>query len=611
MSWSDELNNSSIDADKFTAPTANGGTVVEGTEYVTITTGVAADAGLLCLKTAANLSNSEFLCIKARAAAVSNNAYLLTLLDTAAPACGSAAAISPLYRISVWQDLTGAFYIAHKNAAESWRYWSELAGAWQAGSASLARTIGEFFVIQFIHDATRWKIIILDGSGSRVLAHTAWINWADTQAVSDSLFAVSGDPFNDQYTVTIEIDYVRYGDSAEIVGYYNGYDAVNNYGVGRALSWNDGVDFFHEPKAAVITAANFPGGSGVLGCKDPCCVLDDGTYYLFCSGYIAGGIHSIWMFTSADGLTYAVSGAAAKLPAGGGGLDIHGCEFPRAIKANDTWHIYYTGDEGGAVSSKINYCSMLDPTEAAYTKSGALLGLGAGGSFDETAIMPTDVKYDPVLKKIRLYYGGENSTSFFKVGVASSDSFDSGFTKDAANPILSYSTLSTAVSARTGRQLTVATSSGWTAGQWAIFINALDQNPEMTRVETVDDGTHVTLSNVVSNSTGKLKSVYFNKIFGANIRKISDADWELCIVGFGQKDDKSFTVEASGHAVGTDYKTFTLAEGKTVPVLPLGKVTTWNAMSAENLIHLKTPVTIGSSLLSDMRGINRRIFAGV
>lgn len=597
MSWIDEHNNSSIDTTKLTSVTAASGTIVEGTEYVAITTSADTDAGLLFYKNPADFTKKEFFSRRLAVSATNGNAYFFIGLDQAAAACGTTVGAGAQIRIVTYQDNTGALGVAYKNAAGTWQYWNESTPGWQAPAATIARTLGEYFVVQFIKNTTQWKIIVLDGSGSRVLVHTTWVNFSDTLAISNSLFIATGDPFTDSYTMTISLDFTKYGDSTEIVSYFNGYDASTVYSIGRALSWNDGADFFHEPKAAVIAAADFPGAANIVGCKDPCCVLDSGTYYLFCSGYIVAGTHSIWLFTSSDGITFTVSGTAAKIPINGGGIDASGCEFPRVIKSNGTWHIYYAGDIGGAVNTSINYCETTNPIEDSYTKLGSLLGLGAAGQFDDTQIILGSAIYDNTLKKVRLYYSGQISTGFFKIGVASSDTFSYGFSKDATNPILSYSTKTATITGQTGRVLDVNSTTGWSAFDWSIMLSSADAYGCMNRIEAVDSSTRFTLSAIPVGGGvgGKIKSAYYNKVFPANIRKVSDSDWELCVIGFGQKDDKGFAAEVSGHAVGTDYKTFTLAENKLAPLLPMGKIGTWNSRSSENLIF------IGEGIVTDSR----------
>ena len=616
MSWVDDFNDSSLDATKFGTSVAGSGSVTEGTDYLTVATGAAADAAIVYLQNKLDQTTSEFFIHKWKATVVPSgmNVYPFEVMQkTTAPAVGAVATINPALRILVNQSgSTGAITIAYFNSSSVFMYWT--GSTWSTTNSPLAGVVGTNYIVLFVHTAAQWKIVVMTGDGGTELAHTDWVNFSALASPYDQLWVFWGEVYTDVYYGTLVSDWFKFGNEAILEAWYNGQKPADQvYSIGRAISYNSGLDFVKEPKTAILDKTPFQSGEHVSHVKDAYVVKDGSTYYLWCSHYdTVAGKFSISCFTSSDGITWTRSGTAAKIaPGSGSDPDVGGCIFPVVVKdlnepnSSRRWKIYYAG-MNAAGNYQICLAFAAAPTDTTYTKYGSnpILALGSAGAFDDTHILPGDLVADG--STLRLFYGGYGSVSVHYQGGEATSTDWLSWAKVQTTPVLASRTSgATTITTLASGAITavVAATAPFSAKEAIILIDSggTAANVQPNRVEKINSGTGYdnTYPAARSYTSGKLKSLYFGGVFPRSVRKVGSA-WNMFPSTFCFNDTNVFQTELLGRATGTAHDAWTY-DLLNAPVLPFGIV--WDAWSAENLALATPPVsfTPPTSLARDFR----------
>jgi hypothetical protein len=607
MSWNDDFDNASLDATKFGTATAGTASITEANGKVTIDLGTAvADAGIVYLQNKVDQSKAEFFAHRVRVTSITAGTVgaLLRLGNsaTAAPVCEANTVYNPKNRIQVTQaQADGKTYLSYMSSTGTYVYWDQANKTWTVTSTgAYSGAIGDWYVVQFVHTTTQWKLVLLDGSGTKTLADTDWVNFSGLQSSYADLWVFWGEIYTSHYALDMESDYFRYGDDAEVVAFFNGRKlAVSDYRVGRAISYNGGQDFIRSPRTAVVQKTAFEAGENITDVKDPFVVQDGSTYYMLCAAYNNASEWAVSCFTSSDGITWSRAGTSAQLaPGGAGSPDDKGCRFPVLIKDENEsdpdkrWKIYYAGVATDGTNTGC-FATAPSPT-GSYTKFGdnPILSVGPTGAFDADHVFPNAFYADNGV--LRLFHGGyKDSDAHWQVGEAISTDWET-WERVQSTPVIarrSAGTTTITTLAAASVSVTVGSTSEFVAGECVILLDSSDGNPQANRIESIDSGTTLTLcfrsDRVYTN--GKLKSLYFGSVSPGAIRKVG-ATWTQWVVAFQQKDSGGFTVEMTGYGEGTAHDSWTLERLRTPP-LPLGS--DWDDISAENLqlVHPPTDYT--------------------
>lgn len=208
MSWTDDFNDSSLDAALFGTSVAGAATVVETTSLVMSGGTVAADAGLVYLKAKLDQTIEETLSHLVRATAINSGGAvtLLGVLDkSSAPVVDTSANISPLFRIVVQQAASGAIYIFYTDSTGTLQLWSGTAWSPSGGSA-YAGAVNTWYTVRIIHTPTQFKVVLLDAAGTTILTQTSLINFSALQSTYANLWVFWGEQYTDSYYADTESD---------------------------------------------------------------------------------------------------------------------------------------------------------------------------------------------------------------------------------------------------------------------------------------------------------------------------------------------------------------------------------------------------------------------
>jgi len=281
MSWVDDFDNSSIDTAKFGTDTNGTCTISEGSAYLTINEGGAdADAGMVYLKTQPNNSGTEMYLHKVSASNLSSGEYgilLGTCQNASAPSCAALATFEATERTRIRQDSDGTIHAEYHNAGDTWTELFNHSG-----------TVGAYYICTLEVKDSKFRLGLREGAGCREINQSAWTNLSSLKADYDSMWVFWGEPYEDDYYADFESDYFRFGNDTQIIAYYNGtsWAADNPYKVGKAITYNKGLDFIRDHGVVVDLGAAYSWDSANV--KDPYVVTQEDTTYMVYAGHDNG-----------------------------------------------------------------------------------------------------------------------------------------------------------------------------------------------------------------------------------------------------------------------------------------------------------------------------------
>ena len=164
----------------------------------------------------------------------------------------------------------------------------------------------------------------------------------------------------------------------------------------------------------------------------PMCVYDNGTFHLFFTAY-DGTTYRIGHGTGSDGIHFTIDSTPA-LDVTAGSFDSTHVSHPFVIKFGNTWYMYYSGSDG--TSYRIGVATSTDLINWTKDTNNPILDLGTG--WDSLHVMHPSIVYNQYDNRYYLYYTGSssNSTDYFRIGLAISDSPAGPFVKYQNNPVI-------------------------------------------------------------------------------------------------------------------------------------------------------------------------------
>lgn len=191
---------------------------------------------------------------------------------------------------------------------------------------------------------------------------------------------------------------------------FNGQSGGGNpVSLGLATSTDAGATWTVYGSNPVIS----PGAGGTWDDEQvhgACVIWDGSQWVLYADGY-DGTHYRIGRWTSADLITWTAYGSNPIVGLGAGGaFDENGCVGPNVrydVTASPSWQMWYVGFDAGNVTT-LGYADSSDGL--AWTKRGQVLGVGAGGAFDSGGVGGA-----PVIKvgaTYYLFYAGFDGTNY-------------------------------------------------------------------------------------------------------------------------------------------------------------------------------------------------------
>jgi hypothetical protein len=165
-------------------------------------------------------------------------------------------------------------------------------------------------------------------------------------------------------------------------------------------------------------------------------VYDNGTYYAFYQGCKNDFLFRIGLATSSDGISWTKSGSNPVYTSQAAWDAAIMQPGTRMIKEDSTYYLYYWGNNiyNLSVDSGIGLATSTDLTTWTASGNNSILTGGGASAWDASVLAPTVIKFDSTYY---LWYEGASGTfNRSRMGLASSASKDSGWTKYAGNPAL-------------------------------------------------------------------------------------------------------------------------------------------------------------------------------
>lgn len=225
---------------------------------------------------------------------------------------------------------------------------------------------------------------------------------------------------------------VKSGDT--YYGYYEGSnDAAASFRGGLATS-SDGITWAKHGSNPILNV-----GSG--GAWDDYSVIPEevwiegATWYMLYAGRQSGGPWKMGLATSSDGVTWTKSGSNPVMSPTASTWDSAWVDPGSVIKIGSTYYCYYSGGTSIAdlTTWAIGLATSTDLTT--WTKSGnnPLLS-GVPATWEKGVSHPMVRAFGSTYAMF--YYAQEITPNNTRIGLATSSALDSGWTRDASNPII-------------------------------------------------------------------------------------------------------------------------------------------------------------------------------
>lgn len=218
-------------------------------------------------------------------------------------------------------------------------------------------------------------------------------------------------------------------------GYYSGEAGGATFQIGLATS-ADGINWTRHPSNPVLSPG--AGGSWDDAAVMAACVWKEGdNWYMLYGGEQADGATDIGLATSSDGVNWTKSGSNPVMERTAATWDAGGVRPGQAIvKEGSTYYLYYSGWQTYAdfTTWKIGLATSSDLTSWSKSGNNPLLA-GDASTYLKGASYPFVKKFGSLY--YMWFYGFEVAPDQTRIGMASSASKDSGWTKAVGgNPIL-------------------------------------------------------------------------------------------------------------------------------------------------------------------------------
>jgi predicted GH43/DUF377 family glycosyl hydrolase len=216
--------------------------------------------------------------------------------------------------------------------------------------------------------------------------------------------------------------------------YYNGWRSTTQCQVGLATS-TDGITWTKSGSNPVL-AFGTAGQWDDYNVGNPVVWKEGSTWYMLYGGAAdAAGNVCVGLATSADGISWTRSGSNPVMSPAGAGWEVSVVTPGTSIfKEGSTYYLYYTGGTRGSLTTmKIGLATSTDLIT--WTKSGNNPLLSPSGS--EVFVSEPFVKLFGSTYYM-WYYRGIPDITLTNIGLATSASKDTGWSKYGSNPVLNY-----------------------------------------------------------------------------------------------------------------------------------------------------------------------------
>lgn len=380
--------------------------------------------------------------------------------------------------------------------------------------------------------------------------------------------------------------------------FYNGGTSGSNYSIGQAYSV-DGVFWTRNINNPLISPVASTWEANVV--KDPWIVIVDNIYYLYYAGWRSStNRFQIGLAISRDGgQTYTKYASNPIIANGGvGTVDERRAVFPTVIyeadeaDPNKKWKMWYAGRNA---SDEENIAYAYSADGITWTKVGQVLTLGTAGQFDDTILQPSDVK--KIDGTYYLFYGGATTSAGrtkFSTGLATFIDPEGTYTKQG-QVLTSLSTRVQNLTADTlsgSAVVTVADTSVFEVNEYVLIADS-DTAPLLTRINSIDSATQVTLrdavtANITTANSGALRSVFSWSAAGRSIFR-ENGHWTMAVTYYQVFNDlpapgpSAYLKELSGWAynyndVPTGSWTIDIERGVALETV----ASSWETNSVEN-----------------------------
>jgi predicted GH43/DUF377 family glycosyl hydrolase len=375
-------------------------------------------------------------------------------------------------------------------------------------------------------------------------------------------------------------------------GFFNGGPSGSNYSIGQAYSI-DGVYWQADLANPFLIPVVATWEANVV--KDPWVVIVDNIYYLYYAGWRSStNRFQIGLAISKDyGQTYVkYSGNPIIANGGVGTVDERRAIFPTVLYDSDEtnpakkWKMWY-GGRNSLDLENIAYAYSADGIT--WTKFGQVLALGSAGQFDDTVLQPNDVK--KINGTYYLFYGAATvvtGRNQFSEGLATFTNPEGTYTKQG-QILTSLPTRIQNLTADTllgSKIVTVADTSVFEANEYVLIADS-DTAPLLTRINSIDSATQVTLrdavtGNITTGNSGAIRSVFSWSAAGRSIFR-ENGHWTMAVTFYQVFSDMGYLNELSGwaynyNAVPTGNWTIDIKRGLALETI----AGTWDSNSAEN-----------------------------
>lgn len=383
-----------------------------------------------------------------------------------------------------------------------------------------------------------------------------------------------------------------------LLGAYNGRNTgspVTQYGIGLMYSNDFGATWVRNLRNPIIVATS---GFKATYVAHPYILSVNKVIYCYYTGD-NGGTETIGLSISYDnGITWVEVGQVIALGAGGQPDDVD-VLAPKVLYEPDEpdstrrWKMWYLAYSGTAYSVMYAYSTY----GRSWTKYGVVLSVGAAGQWDETSISATTVY--KIGSRYYMTYSGESST-VYKVGVATFTNPESTYTKSPSNPVFqnrSTATASLTADCLTGTAtVTVADAHLFVENEY-VFLDDGNSTDELNRILSINSATSITLyKNVAVDYTTAqsafIRSVYQNVVYPTSVTLENGRFryWGTAINAIASRElSVSFTSETP--TTGWEYD-FDI--GVLLPIMntDAGATTVWDYTNAENPCVTSNPFSV-------------------
>lgn len=437
--WLDTFGDGSLDTAKFTTALAGTGSVTETGGQLVVNNPSTGNPAVVYLTSTYKVLESgvyqeyEIKCTPTSVAST-GAVWMLGVRDGTSALTGLAATVNANLDIACRFDDNDACFFEYVNTSAQTLYWNQVTGAWSttytAGQSNFGGTTqGVTFIVRLLTRADGyWCLVLLNGAGTKEIAHSDWVAWTSVRSEGGDRLAWFGSPYTDSWDGVLTLEYFEFTETDEepAEAWYNGTnDTGTLYKIGKSYSIDPDLNKWNRASYTYV----FGPPSGYTLAKDPYPIDVAGTRYLFYAAlHTATTKWRIGYATATAAFLETWSDQGIILSESGAGERANGHSFPAAYHDGSAWHLYSVAHDGSDVY-RIYYA-----THASLGSLGSIakiIDVGAGGSFSDGSVAVAKFRTDGTNHKI---YGSGYDGAKWQGALWESTSLGSGWAEAASQP---------------------------------------------------------------------------------------------------------------------------------------------------------------------------------